>query len=232
MNVIVLAAGSRFRFGDGRAIPPYLCEVNGGLLLEQKLAQLASLPETVLTLAVTEEDARDFGVSDLVRVLDENCNIFMIANKTAGALCTALLAIDSLDRDDDLLITNVTDLVSVDHAAVRDSFRTAGNQAGAVIFESVNPRYSFVRIDDDGNVLQAAEKRAISRHATTGVYWFETVSLFEEMSFRHVVKSSLGTHPYYVCPVLNEVILAGGTVGSFAIRATDYHPIKDSSAAL
>ena len=228
----MLAAGSRFRFGDGRAIPPYLCEVNGSLVLEQKLAQLASLPDTTVTLAVTEEDARDFGVSDLVKVLNEDCHIFPIANKTAGALCTALLAIDNLDRADDLLITNVTDLVSVDHLAVRDSFRLAGNQAGAIVFESVNPRYSFVRIDDDGNVLQAAEKRAISRHATTGVYWFETVSLFEEMSFRHIVKSSLGSHPYYVCPVLNEIILAGGTVGSFAIDSTDYHPIKDSSAAL
>ena len=231
MKAIILAAGSRLQFGDGRAIPPYLCEVDGQLVLERKLNQLASLASTETTLAVTEEDARDFGVPDLLRVLDDHCRVFRVSHKTAGALCTALLAIDGMSRADDLLITNVTDLVAVDHAAVRDSFGRAGHQAGAVIFESVNPRYSFVRTDQSGCVLEAAEKRAISRHATTGVYWFQSVGLFEELSFRHIVKSSLGRHPYYVCPVLNEVILAGGTVGSYRVEAADYRPIKDPSAA-
>ena len=41
-----------------------------------------------------------------------------------------------------------------------------------VTFRSLHPRYSYMLVDDNGLIVEAAEKRPISRHATAGFYWY------------------------------------------------------------
>ena len=43
---------------------------------------------------------------------------------------------------------------------------------GVIVFDSVHPRWSFVRVDKAGFVIETAEKRPISRLATAGFYYF------------------------------------------------------------
>ncbi len=46
-----------------------------------------------------------------------------------------------------------------------------------VTFESLHPRWSFVRRGGNGLVSEAAEKRVISRDAIAGFYYYRTGKL-------------------------------------------------------
>ena len=48
--------------------------------------------------------------------------------------------------------------------------------AGTVIFKSVHPRWSYVKLDSKKNVVEAAEKVPISNNATAGTYFFKSRS--------------------------------------------------------
>lgn len=72
-----------------------------------------------------------------------------------------------------------------------------------------NPKWSFVRKDDDGHVLEVAEKKPISQEATIGAYFFARArDLFfgiEEMI--HWKEQVNGE--YYLAPIYNYLIKNG-----------------------
>ena len=84
-----------------------------------------------------------------------------MGHATRGAACTVLLATDLIDSDADLLIVGLNEYVETDLMAVVQTFRERGLDAGTLVFESVHPRYSYVRLGEDGLVLEAAQGRPI-----------------------------------------------------------------------
>src|ERR1700709_2108316 len=126
-----------------------------------------------------------------------------------GATCTALLAVDYIETDDELLIVNGDELVDIELGPVLESFREKGFSAGVFTFPSVHPRYSYVRLDDDGMVIEAAEKRPISRHATAGLYWFRHGTDFVAAAMNQIRNRDSVEDLYYICPSLNDPILRG-----------------------
>ncbi len=59
-----------------------------------------------------------------------------------------------------------------------------------VIFPDVHPRWSFVKCDADGNVIEAAEKRPISNLATEGFYYFGSGAAFVEAAEAMILKDA------------------------------------------
>ena len=78
--------------------------------------------------------------------------------------------------------------------------------AVALVFASTNPAYSYLRTDADGNVVEAAEKRVISPHASAGTYFFNSAATYLEAlahNLRHredVMHKGL----FFVCPLSTE----------------------------
>ncbi len=80
----------------------------------------------------------------------------MVDGLTAGAVCTALLAIEHINNETPLVIANADQLVEVDLCDVIQSFEQQSLDAGTLVFDSVHPRWSYVRLDENGCVIEAA----------------------------------------------------------------------------
>jgi len=65
------------------------------------------------------------------------------------------------------------------------AFRRQELDAGTIVFDSVHPRWSFVKTNEKGLVIEAAEKRPPSRNATAGFYHFNKVKLLREGRAAH-----------------------------------------------
>jgi hypothetical protein len=91
-----------------------------------------------------------------------------------------------------------------------------------VVFDSVHPRWSFVKTDGDDMVIEAAEKRPISRNATAGVYYFRKGRFFVEAAKAMIKRDASVNGGYFVCPSLNEMVLAQMRVGVERIRREQY----------
>lgn len=227
MNVLVLAAGEVPTSGPF-AYPLWLAEVEGRLVLDRQIALLSAGDEAKYTYAFRENDIADRHVDRIAEQLTPGARIISIGATTAGAACTALLALAAVDPDEELIIASATDHVEVDFGEMRSSFRSRSADAGIVSFESLHPRYSFVRMDAEGWVVEAAEKNPISRHANAGLYWFARGGDFLDSVKKMILKDGHLGGVFYICPSLNEMVLAGKRVAVGKITPGDYFPLKEA----
>ena len=226
MNVLILAAGGSEAYQQaGYAFPKNLVEIDGAPLIQKIFENLDSLRSigAHFHVVLPRDEAAKFHTDQVVRLLDPEAQIVLSPAKTSGAACTALLASSGIDTDDPLLIVNGDQLLLADHVAFVDEFVRRELDGGIPVFEDVHPRYSFVKLDADGLVIEAAEKRPISRNATAGRYFFRRGSTFVRCTMRMILKDAHVDGAFYVCPVYNEVILEGGRIGSAKVDRSAYH---------
>jgi dTDP-glucose pyrophosphorylase len=175
---------------------------------------------------VPEGHVRQYHLDNIVRLLAPNSTVIEVRGETRGAACTALLAAEMIDNGEELLVVNGNELIDADFEAVVKDFRKRKLDAGAITFSSVHPRYSYVKLDKDGFVVEAAEKRPISQNATAGFYWYAQGKTLVAALKGMIRKDAAVNGNYYICPAFNEVVLAQGKVGTYSIGAKQYHPLK------
>lgn len=226
MKVLILAAGKGNLDPAEGGYPLTLTEFDGVPLIERLITASKALEGAEIIVTLRGDETSQFHLDNIVRLIDPDVQIVRVENETRGAACTALLAISQIDNDEELLILNGNELIDADFASALESFRSRGLSAGTLTFSSVHPRYSYVRLDDDGLVIEAAEKRPISRHATVGFYWFKTGHSMVEAVKEMIRKDDNVGGTYFICPSFNELVLQGLPIGVASISSSRFHPLK------
>ena len=229
MNVLILMAGTHPSFEQaGYGFPRNLVQAKGKPVLQhvvENLLPLRSLGARICALVNRDEDRR-FHTGRVLQLVDESIAIQRVEGKTAGALCTALLGIDHIDHEQPLIITNGDIIMDCDLVAAVQNFQSRGLDGGTITFSDIHPRWSFVKLDEAGLVVEAAEKRPISHHATTGFYYFRRGKDFLDAAFRLLLKDAHVDGAFYICPVFNEMILDQKKIGIQPIERSHYHTLK------
>lgn len=229
MNILILMAGNHPSFEQaGYSFPRNLVQTREKPVVQhviENLMPLKTMSARMCALINRDEDQR-FHTGQVLQLIDPEIAAQRVDGKTAGALCTTLLAIDHIEREKPLIITNGDILMDCDLlAAIRD-FQARDLDAGTITFFDIHPRWSFVKLDQNGLVIEAAEKRPISHHATTGFYYFRRGADFLEAAFRSLLKNAHHEGLFYICPVFNEMILEQKRIGVFPIERSLYHSLK------
>jgi hypothetical protein len=220
MRVLVLGAASDA--ADNSSL--WLVEHDGVLLVERLVQACAGL-DARMAFAVRAQDIRRHCIDSVIGLACPGAAVVPIAADTGGAACTALLCIGQIDRDDGLLILNGNEYIDIDYLAAIKSFFRRDLDAGVLVFPSLHPRYSHVRIDD-GLVVQAAEKHPISHHASTGFTWFRRGGDFIEATQSMIRKDAHVDGRFFISLTLNELVLRQKRIGAFEIEPRRYHPLK------
>ena len=224
MNILILAAGTGPSNTAGQREPLCLSEFGGKVLIELIYDAIRPLNPQNIVIAFREEDIRKYHLDNIAKLLSSKSIILKTRDQTQGAACTALLASDIINSDEELIVMNGNDLINVDFAKVIKEFHDRNLDAGTMTFASYHPRYSYVR--EDGFVTEAAEKRPISRHATAGFYWFRKGSEFVQGVMDMIRKGADVNGLFYICPAFNELILLQKKIGIFELSKEQYHPLK------
>lgn len=223
MKIVIPMAGPDERFKQyGFPFPKPVVEIDGKPLIERAFDCMRMTPEADFTFVVRKEDDQRFHLSDVLKLLDPDCAIIPVAGETAGAACTVMLAVEQINNDEELVITNGDQVLNFDLGAVIEGFRARDLDAGTVVFDSVHPRWSFVKTDANGQVIEAAEKRPISRNATAGIYYFRKGSDFIAAAKAMIHKGASVNGGFFVCPAFNELILQQKKIGIHQIDRDDY----------
>jgi dTDP-glucose pyrophosphorylase len=90
--------------------------------------------------------------------------------------------------------------------------------AGILTFKSTHPKWSFVKIDENGFVTEVAEKNPISDIATVGVYFWKKGSDYVKYAEQMIKNNKRFNNEFYVCPVFNEAIADGKKIKIFNIE--------------
>ena len=226
INIAILAAGQAITDASDGSYPLCLTEIAGVPLIERQIRACRSVEDARLIVALAEPDMRRFALGEVIALLAPDAHVARISEGARGAACTALMMIGLINNDEELLLINGNEFLDVDFAAILQHFRSRDLDAGVVVFPSIHPRYSFVQLNDEGLVVQAAEKRPISKNATAGFYWFRRGKYFVSAAQSMIRKDATVNDQFYICPSLNEMVLKQARIGAHRIDEERFHPLK------
>lgn len=78
-------------------------------------------------------------------------------------------------------------------------------------------------------MIEAAEKRPISRNATAGFYYFKKAKFFFDAAQRMIMKNASVNGSFFVCPAFNEMILQQHVIGAYRIDKDQYYSFSHES---
>lgn len=225
INILVLAAGPTSGEAPGD-YPLCLTESGGVSLLERIVENCAVIPNAKFTYAFLEAEVRKFHLDNIVELLTPTARIVSVLRGTQGSGCSALLAASTMPASDELLIVSANEIVDMNMLDVVRDFRARKLDAGTLTFSSIHPRYSYVRLDADGAVTEAAQQNPISRNATAGVFWFRSAGAFVDAVKAMIRKGASTNDAFYPAPAFNEMLLKHARIGATPIESSRYQPLK------
>lgn len=224
INILIPLAGKNQFFSENEyPFPKPLIEFNGKTMIEHIIDNFSSIQkEKQFIFIVNSEDCKKYHLDDVLNILTEyKCKIIKLDNETKGAACSAMMAVEYIDNDIPLIISNADQLFDICLDEVILNFEES--DAGVIAFESIHPRWSYVRLDSENKVTETAEKRPISKSAIAGFYYFKNGKDFISSSSKMIKKDASVNGLYYVSPVLNEMVLENKTIDIFKIENEKYH---------
>jgi hypothetical protein len=225
MNVLFLGAAPNAPGAEDNRYPAWLAEIEGTSLLERIVRPLVG-ERYNLIYCLRAADIRKFHLQKILDAIAPGQTLIAVEGATRGAACTALLATDWIDNDSELLIVSLNEYLEVDLVSAVGDFAARRLDAGTLVFNSLHPRYSYVRLGDDAMVIEAAQGRPISKAATVGAFWFRRGADFVAGAKQMIRKDDHLNGNFYVCPVFNQMILMRRRVGVSWIAPGGYHPLK------
>ena len=232
MKTFVLFSGGDEAYKKaGYLYPKNLTEIGNIPLLELVLKTFGDIIDASdqLILSLRQNEIEKYHTSSVAKLLYPEARIVSIPGVTRGAACAVLLAASDIDNADELVIINGDIVIEEKLMPAIENFRRKKLDGGAITIESVHPRWSFVKCDENGQMIEAAEKRPISKNATVGVYYFKKGHDYVEAAKNMIRKDAEVNGSFYICPVFNELILVQKKLGIYSIDRNNYFSLSNPS---
>lgn len=209
LRVLVPMAGEGSRFRQaGYDIPKPFIEVLGMPMVNLVISRLPVMGQNIFIARTNMTPDCD----DRLRRIDDMCQVVYVDRLTEGAACTVLLAKDIINDDDPLMIVNSDNIVTFNYIELIEKTHELNAASAIMTFKGSGPKWSYSRVNDEGYVIETAEKRQICDDATSGVYFFQRGRDFVKYAQMMIEKNIRVNNEFYVCPVYNQLIDDGQKV--------------------
>lgn len=224
LNIVVPMAGEGTRFKErGYTFPKPLIEINGKPMIQVVVENIRPTGAHAFTFICRKDHYDKYSLRDLLNLIAPGCGIVQVEHLTQGAACTVLLAAEFFNNQEPLMIANSDQYIDAPiDAFIRDA-QMRKLDGSILTFPASHPKWSYAKLDEEGLVMEVAEKRPISTHATVGIYYYRQGRMFFEAATMMIEKNVRVNNEFYVCPVYNEMILAGHRIGIYEIEQTKMH---------
>jgi NDP-sugar pyrophosphorylase family protein len=211
INILIPMAGRGGAFIEaGFAFPKPMIDIGGKTMIEVVVNNLRpNIPHRFIFVCLKDQyDKYDF-YNIFKRSSNNMFEVVTIHGATKGAACTALTAIEHINNDNELLIVNADQFLTGGIDTFVGAAQKKNVDGYVMTFPSSHPRWSYARVTPDNRIIEVAEKKVISSHATVGAYYYKRGSDFVAAAQSMIGKNITHNNEFYVCPVYNELILSG-----------------------
>nr|AXL04860.1 glycosyltransferase [Aeromonas hydrophila] len=234
INILIPLAGKNtFETNATNVFPKILSDIGGELLIERAAKPFTKLEiNKKIVVSVPSLEVEKYKLDNVIPLLSDSVELCIINGNTQGAACSALLSIEHLDLDAPLIISSFEQVLDFDLCPYINEFLCSGVDAGVLTFEAIHPKWSYVKVDSQGMVTQAAEKRPISKNAIAGMFFYKNAQLFVDAAKDMIRKDVKTNDLFFISPTLNEIILNKGIVKAIPINKKNYFHINDEHALI
>jgi dTDP-glucose pyrophosphorylase len=219
LNIVLPIAGRGSRFAAaGYAQPKPLIPVRGKPMIELVVENLRPARAHRVIFVALREHLERWDIGSVLRRIAPGCAIVPVDAVTEGAACTVLLAEALIDNGDPLMIANTDQYVVVDLENYLAQADAPDCDGLIMTFAASDPKWSYVRKDGEGRIVEVVEKQVVSNEATVGIYNFRRGADFVRAARRMIAAGLRVNGEFYVAPVYNQLIGEGAVIRSFAIE--------------
>lgn len=222
MKIIITMAGAGSRFTEaGYDVPKHEIMIKGKTLFEWSMISLIDLFSNTFIFVVRKgKYSKDF--------IDEKCSLLNIQKYeivelieiTDGQASTAIFADIYIKENEPVLVYNVDTYVEA--YSIKESDFSDDIDGIIHVFEAEGEKWSFVSLDNKGNVIEVSEKKRISNLASIGLYYFKEWGQFKHYyySYKNDIKRELSE--IYIAPFYN-FMLKNSRIGIVKLDSTKVH---------
>ena len=222
--IVIPMAGLSSRFTKaGYSMPKYALPLRDATVFDYSLASFRDVfdSEEFLFVARREEGVEAFLRNHLGCLGVESYSIVLLDEVTRGQADSVMIGLDraSVQEDEPLTIFNIDTFLL---APYRSHDYISSVSAGILqVFRGTGDQWSFVEpaVGQNFTVVRTAEKTPISDLCCTGLYYFESVSLFRDAFDAEL--GSLQAHELFVAPMYNYLIASGKSVTYIEVPTND-----------
>ena len=219
MKILIPMAGAGSRFvKEGYTFPKPLIDVNGKPMKQAVVETLDFDCEYIFLVRKSHIEEYSGLLDTLERITNGRYQHVVVDELTEGAACTALLAEELIDNDEDLLIANSDQIIEYRSENFKLLKELTTVDAIVFTFNAVHPKWSFAKTNSRGYITEVAEKKPISNIATCGIYWYRHGSDFVKYAKQMIDKDIRVNNEFYIAPIYNELIEDGKTLIPFYVH--------------
>jgi NDP-sugar pyrophosphorylase family protein len=206
-------AGRGKRFADaGYPVPKPMIPIHGRPMTEVVISNLRPSRLHRFIFLILREHAEQFDFDARLKAWAPGAIVRYVDKVTEGAACTVLLARDLIDNDNPLMIANCDQWVDVAVDDYLDSMDSARADGLIMTMWADDPKWSFVRFDAAGKVVEVVEKKVVSNEATVGIYNYRRGRDFVRAADVMIARNMRVNNEFYVAPAYNQLIEEGKTI--------------------
>jgi choline kinase len=210
LTVIITMAGLGTRFRKaGYDCPKYMIEAKGKTLFEWSMDSLMGYneyAEKYIFVVRSEDNAADFIKDKCKKYAISNVEIVELDYMTDGQATTCMLAIPYCNPDTAIVIYNIDTYVE----PYEMKYEEIVGDGHIPCFHAEGKHWSFVKLDERGNVTEVREKVRISDNCTLGAYYFSSAKLYKELYDEYYADDSkIEKNEKYIAPLYNYMIQKG-----------------------
>ncbi len=217
MNVLIPMAGAGSRFEKvGYTFPKPLIDIRGKPMIQWAVDNLNV--DAKYIFIVQKSHFEKYNLKETISNFCPNNEIIQIEGITDGAACTTLLAKSFINKDEPLIIANSDQFVEWDSDEFMYACSASDLDGNILTFESTHPKWSYVKLNEYGNVIELAEKKPISNIATVGIYYWKRGRDYVKYAEQMILKNMRVNNEFYVAPVFNEALLDNKKIRTFHVE--------------
>lgn len=211
-------AGRGSRFAEaGYKDPKPLIPVHGKPMIQVVVENLTPKREHKFIFICQNQHIKDYGLTEKLKSYAKNVEIVGIDGITEGQVCTVLKAKALIDNDEPLMTANSDQYIDFDindYLSVMDKRQLDGL---IMTMKADDPKWSYAKTDDKGQVTETAEKKVISKDATVGIFNFKRGKDLVHAAEQMIKDDIRVNNEFYTCPCYNYLIKEGQKVGVYGI---------------
>lgn len=195
--------------------------IDGKPLIVHALECSAHPSEPAVVVVNRDEEGTEYRCSPVLLSHPLARYVVESSSSVKGALASALLGMGEIDLDRPLLLAPGDAIIQ---SPFSELLQSAPNDASAltVAFQSSNPRWSYLKENELGEVIEVAEKRVVGRLATTGHFFFRRAQDFLDASAWVLTNNAMVQDRFFVSTAFNYLISIGKSISPIEISRQEY----------
>lgn len=171
-----------------------------------------------VTYVVLQEHIDNYNIDKKILKYFPDAKIIALPHILNGAVLTSIEGVRDICDDLPVIFNDC------DHAFTSEQLRAFLQNIddevyGAfVTFQSNEPKFSYIRYDEQGNIIGTIEKEVVSSDAICGAYYFKNKTVFEKYAASYL--NNCAYKEFFMSGVYNELCRDGKTLAKFD---TDVH---------